>query len=422
MPTKFSQFPSESDIYASDSVVGLANGANARFTFANILLLIKQNLSNFFIAVSQKGAVEGVASLDSTGKVPSTQLPPIPSDASDIEYDNTQSGLTATDVQEAIDELAQGGGGGGTAASISYDNTGSGLSATDVQDAIDELAAGGGGGGPSPYTSNPAMDGTASPGSSANYARGDHVHPTDTSRASASDVASLDARYTDNTIWQMNTNANDFKTSGFYAMGSGNLNVPMPWGILCVLGPISDTIEQEYRYMGNIWNREYRNGSWSQWALAGNQSQPTYVETQLAYVETGTTASQNYTAGQYISWNGVLYTADTAIASGATFYTSGGNKNLTECVGGGFNYLKSRLAIVSGSANAGGGISSVAYPSGFNKTNCTVLRCFVDIYNARWPVDTVGYAILYDDRIELHNEAGGASSTIGTIYALLFKL
>ena len=35
----------------------------------------------------------------------------------------------------------------------------------------------------SPYTSNPAMDGTASAGSSSNYAKGDHVHPTDTSRA-----------------------------------------------------------------------------------------------------------------------------------------------------------------------------------------------------------------------------------------------
>ena len=36
---------------------------------------------------------------------------------------------------------------------------------------------------PSAYASNPAMDGTASPGSSSNYSRGDHVHPTDTSRA-----------------------------------------------------------------------------------------------------------------------------------------------------------------------------------------------------------------------------------------------
>ena len=37
----------------------------------------------------------------------------------------------------------------------------------------------------SPYTSNPAMDGTASAGSSSDYARGDHVHPTDTSRQAA---------------------------------------------------------------------------------------------------------------------------------------------------------------------------------------------------------------------------------------------
>lgn len=37
--------------------------------------------------------------------------------------------------------------------------------------------------GHSPYTSNPKMDGTVSPGISAEFARGDHVHPTDTSRA-----------------------------------------------------------------------------------------------------------------------------------------------------------------------------------------------------------------------------------------------
>ena len=34
-----------------------------------------------------------------------------------------------------------------------------------------------------PYASNPNMDGSASAGSSADYARGDHRHPTDTSRA-----------------------------------------------------------------------------------------------------------------------------------------------------------------------------------------------------------------------------------------------
>lgn len=36
---------------------------------------------------------------------------------------------------------------------------------------------------PSAYTSNPAANGTASPGSSSQYSKGDHVHPTDTTRA-----------------------------------------------------------------------------------------------------------------------------------------------------------------------------------------------------------------------------------------------
>lgn len=39
--------------------------------------------------------------------------PPTP-DAADIDYDNTTSGLTATDVQAALDELAAGAGGGGS--------------------------------------------------------------------------------------------------------------------------------------------------------------------------------------------------------------------------------------------------------------------------------------------------------------------
>lgn len=97
---------------------------------------------------------------------------------------------------------------------------------------------------PSPSASNPQMDGTVSPGTSNDYARGDHVHPENPANA---------------------------KTA------------------------------------------------------------------QLAYVETGTTASRNYSAGEYICWNGLTYTADTNIALGATLSASGGNKNLTECVGGGFN-------------------------------------------------------------------------------------
>lgn len=42
---------------------------------------------------------------------------------------------------------------------------------------------------PTPSTVNPAMDGTAAAGTSTDYARADHVHPTDTSRASAASEA-----------------------------------------------------------------------------------------------------------------------------------------------------------------------------------------------------------------------------------------
>lgn len=43
----------------------------------------------------------------------------------------------------------------------------------------------------SPSTSNPLMDGTASAGSSNLYSRGDHVHPSDTSRASKDELDAL---------------------------------------------------------------------------------------------------------------------------------------------------------------------------------------------------------------------------------------
>ena len=40
-----------------------------------------------------------------------------------------------------------------------------------------------------PSNTTPQMDGVGAPGSSVNYSRGDHVHPTDTSRASATELA-----------------------------------------------------------------------------------------------------------------------------------------------------------------------------------------------------------------------------------------
>lgn len=293
---KFSEFPSQTPVNA-DEVVGLHSGDNVRFSIANIVAAVRQGLASIFVPKSDVGAANGVASLDGTGKVPTSQLP----------------------------------------------------SST----------------GPEPATATPLMDGTGAVGTSNKYAREDHKHPADTNKQ---------AKITTNGILK----------------GDG------------VGGVTAATAGTDYATPAQ---------------LAGKANPG-----QIGYPESGATASRNYSAGEYICWNGLTYTADTNIALGTTLSASGGNKNLTECVGGGFNYLASRLVIVSGSAHAGGGVASVAYPSGFNKTNCTVLSCFVDIYDLRYPVDSVGYVILYNDRIELHNAAGGGSSNIGTIYALLFKL
>lgn len=109
--------------------------------------------------------------------IPLTSIDTDDQTAAEVTYDNTASGLTATDTQAAIDEVAAAGGGnptdelntafavnagnleitdaGGTlgipltsidtddqtAAEVTYDNTTSGLAATETQAAIDEIVA-----------------------------------------------------------------------------------------------------------------------------------------------------------------------------------------------------------------------------------------------------------------------------------------
>lgn len=231
MSTKYSQFPQAIDINTSDSVVGLQGDENTRFTFSTILAWIRTTASQFFVPTSRKVNNKALSS-------------DISLDSSDIDYDNKASGLTATDVQEAIDELAQGGGGGGGSASdITYDPTTSGASATNVQDALDEA------------------------------------------------FGNLDDKQ-------------DTITANGILKGDGQGGVT------------AATAGTDY-------------ATPSQLAAKANPG-------QIGYPESGTTASRNYSAGEYICWNGLTYTANQAISSG-TSLSAGTGGNLTECVGGGFN-------------------------------------------------------------------------------------
>lgn len=242
---KWSQFPSVIPSN-SDEVVGLKSGGNVLFSIANIVAAVRNGLENIFVPLTRT----------INSKALSTD---ISLDSSDIDYDNTGSGLTADNVQDALDELAQGGG-GGSAADITYDPTTSGASATNVQDALDE-AFGDLDDKQASITASGILKGDGQGGVSAAVAGTDYQAPL--------------------------TAGTDYATP----------------------------------------------------AQLADKANPG----QIGYPETGTTASRNYTAGEYICWNGVTYTADTNIALGATLSASGGNKNLTECVGGGFNSLFAAL-------------------------------------------------------------------------------
>ena len=93
------------------------------------------------IAKLEKAIQAGDVSANPSGTAEETLLSTIGIDgkkyelgpsAENTSYDNTDSGLTAEDVQSAIDEVS-------SASGISYDNTDSGLTATDTQAAIDEI-------------------------------------------------------------------------------------------------------------------------------------------------------------------------------------------------------------------------------------------------------------------------------------------
>ena len=77
------------------------------------------------------------------------------------------------------------------------------------------------------------------------------------------------------------------------------------------------------------------------------QAATAQLDQNIAYVESGNTASRTYTKGQFISWNGTLYTASAAIPLGDPFAVG---TNLTAVVDGngdlcgGLNALKTLIS------------------------------------------------------------------------------
>lgn len=95
---------------------------------------------------------------------------------------------------------------------------------------------------PSAGTGTPAMDGTGSAGSSSNYARADHVHPTDTSRAAASSVHSIPSGGSSGQYLAKNSNS-DYDVSWVTGGGGG----PSPYtSSPAALGAVSPGVSDNY--------------------------------------------------------------------------------------------------------------------------------------------------------------------------------
>ena len=80
------------------------------------------------------------------------------------------------------------------------------------------IISGGGGSGVEPSTTTPLMDGTATAGTETRYARGDHRHPTDTSRLGVNDTAA-------NSYYLQDATNNNAKIQARY-FGSGLSSAP----------------------------------------------------------------------------------------------------------------------------------------------------------------------------------------------------
>lgn len=136
------------------------------------------------------------------------------------------------------------------------------------------------------------------------------------------------------------------------------------------------------------------------------------LKNDLGIVEDGDTATHTIAQGQYVIWQGVLYTADAAIASGTTLAASGGNKNLTAVPNGGLNVLNSKIKLGVGTIQYDGSTTNnFVHNCGFSDTNYVFLfmpNTYSRIPAIAKPVDGNTVSITAFD---WSNNGSGASAT-----------
>ena len=214
----------------------------------------------------------------------------------------------------------------------------------------------GGGGSVSPYTSNPAALGTASPGSSANYSRGDHVHPKPTPAdigalpaaggtmggaiamdsnkitGLADGTADGDAVNLGQVSGLISTNTAYFR--GSFASKAALLAVAWqttnPAGAYYVTNNDFAIVQDDESQSDECWRYVYVSGSG--WAAQYRINETPLTTAQLAALNSGATASNigaiadkidkpsSPASGAFLVWNGSAWVAQTLSTWQASSY------------------------------------------------------------------------------------------------------
>ena len=137
--------------------------------------------------------------------------------------------------------------------------------------------------------------------------------------------------------------------TGWFNTNNNTLHCPTGVNKNSVLYCVTRGAQYAYQEFYDPFNaklyRRWKNQTspWEAWYLSDNGS-PAF-EQQLAYVETGTTASRAYAVGEYFCWNGLLYRVTAAISSGGTFTPGTNCEQVTEGGLNSFHCLSGELSM-----------------------------------------------------------------------------
>lgn len=203
---------------------------------------------------------------------------------------------------------------------------------------------------PEAYTSNPAMDGTASAGSSTQWAKGDHVHPTDTSRmaanlkGAANGVAELDANgkvpssqlpaYVDDVI------EGYYYNSKFYKEAAHTTEIAGETGKIYV----DLSTEKTYRWSGTAFveiSASLALGETSSTAYRGDRGKTAYDHSQLTSGNPHNVSKSDVGLGNVdntsdatkkTNFTGSIASGNTGFVTGGDVYTELNGKSHVGCV------------------------------------------------------------------------------------------